>query len=86
MMFVGIAELNQTEKLQQNKSIEKYSKTSMTRTPMTRLTWMIRTRFFFFFFFFFFLSPYAILPIAHEHKDLWKVSYFVQELYVVYIH
>ena len=72
----------QTEKLQQNKSIEKYSKTSMTRTPMTRLTWMIRTRFFFCFV----LSPYAILPIAHENKDLWKVSYFVLKLYVVYIH
>ena len=32
-----------------------YRKTSMTRTPMARLLWLIRTRFF---------SPWEILPIA----------------------
>ena len=40
-----------------------YSKTSMIRTPMARLTWLIRTRF---------LSPYEILSIGLENKYLGK--------------
>ena len=38
-----------------------YSITSMARTRMARLPWMIRTLFF---------SPYKILPIAQENKYL----------------
>ena len=39
----------------------KYSITSMARTRMARLSWMIRTLFF---------SPYKILPMAQENKYL----------------
>ena len=38
-----------------------YSRTSIALTPMARLPWLIRTRFF---------SPYKILPIAKENKYL----------------
>ena len=41
--------------------MEKYSITSMARTWMARLPWMIRTLFF---------SRYKILPIAQENKYL----------------
>ena len=33
-----------------------------------------------------FLSPYEILPTAHENKYLGKFSYFVMKLYVVCTH
>ena len=55
-----------------------YSITSVARTRMARLPWMIRTLFF---------SPYKILPIAQENKYLGILfSYFIMELYVVCIH
>ena len=54
-----------------------YSITSMARTRMARLPWMIRTLFF---------SPYKILPIAQENKYLGIFSYFIMELYVVCTH
>ena len=47
----------------------------MTRTPMARLPWLIRTRFFF-------LSPYEILSIALENKYLGKFSYFMMKFNV----
>ena len=55
---------------------DKYSRTSMARTPMARLLWLIRT----------FLSPYEILPIAQENKYLRKFSYFIVKLYDVCTH
>ena len=33
-----------------------------------------------------FLSPYEVLPIAHENKYLSKFSYFFVKLYVVCTH
>ena len=51
-----------------------YSITSMARTRMARLPWMIRTLLF---------SPYKILLIAQENKNLGIFSYFITELYVV---
>ena len=54
-----------------------YSRTSMARTPMVRLPWLIRTHF---------LSPYEILPIAQENKYLRKFSYFIVKLYVECTH
>ena len=51
-----------------------YSKLSMTRTPMARLPWIIRT---------WFLSPYEILPIAQENKYSGRFSFLIMKLYVV---
>ena len=51
-----------------------YSRTSIARTPMARLQWLIRTRF---------LSLHAILPIAQENKSLENFSYFIMKLYVI---
>ena len=48
-----------------------YSITSMARTRMARLPWMIRTLFF---------SPYKILPIAQENKYLMIISYLMSTL------
>ena len=44
-----------------SKFISVYNGTSIARTLMSRLSWLIRTRF---------LSPYEILPIAQEKKIL----------------
>ena len=33
-----------------------------------------------------FLSPYEVLPIAAENKNLRKFSYFIMKLYVVCTH
>ena len=56
-----------------------YSKTSVTRTSMTRLLWLIRTRFW----------PLGILSTARENKYLgiflWKFL-FIMIMYVVYTH
>ena len=46
--------------------VEGYSKTSIARTPMARLPWLIRTRFFF--------CPCEILPIAQENNYVRKFS------------
>ena len=53
-----------------------YSITSMARTRMARLPWMIRTLF----------SVPTILPKAQENKYLGIFSYFIMELYVVCTH
>ena len=54
-----------------------YSRTSIARTPMTRLPWLIRNLF---------MSPYEILPLAQENKYLRKFSHFIMKLYVVCTH
>ena len=51
-----------------------YSRISIARTPMDRLPPLIRTRFF---------SPYEILPIAQENKNLGKFSHFIMKFYGV---
>ena len=50
-----------------NRASFDYSLTSMARTRMARLPWMIRT---------FFFSPYKILPIAQENKYLGIFSFY----------
>ena len=52
-----LCNLNYTDP--KTKQQHNYSETSMTRTPMACLPWMVRTSF---------LSPYEILPIAQENK------------------
>ena len=54
-----------------------YSITSMARTRMALLPWVIRTLFF---------SPYKILQIAQENKYLGIFSYFIMELYDMCTH
>ena len=49
-----------------------YSKTSIARTRMARLPWLIRTCF----------CPYEILPIAPEIKYLSNFCYFIMKLYI----
>ena len=51
-----------------------YSKTSIARTLMARLLWIIRTPF----------CPYEILPIGPENKYLGKCSNFIMKLCCVY--
>ena len=57
LLVSGILKLlfTRTDGIHVHQSPRQYSKNSMTRTPMARSPWMIRTRF---------LSPYEILPIA----------------------
>ena len=52
-----------------------YSKPSMTRTPMARLSWLIRPRF---------LVPGKFF-LAQE-KYFWEFSYFITKKYVVFTH
>ena len=58
------------------KTLFLYSRTSIARTLMARLPWLIQTRF----------CPYEGLPIAQENRYLGKFSYFIVELYVVCSH
>ena len=55
---------------QQNSNYTLYSRTSMARTPMARLPWLIRTRFW----------------VPTKEKYLRKFSYFIVKFYVVCTH
>ena len=54
-----------------------YSGTSIARTPVARLSWLIRTKFF---------SPFEIFLITQNNKYLVKFSHFIMKLYVVCTH
>ena len=57
-----------------SKFISVYNGTSIARTLMSRLSWLIRTRF---------LRPYEILPIAQEKKILRDFFFLIKKFYVV---